>query len=260
MKRKKYLIGNWKMFKTPSQAEKDFSEIVTTLATHQSCDLAIAAPFVALPYLTERNRSSIGVFAQNAHWENEGAFTGEVSASMLASIHATGALVAHSERRQMFGETNQTAGKRVAALLKQNLEAVFCIGETLGERDSGQLAQVLRAQIFEAVAAGNLRYSTELVGSDPARPRLTVAYEPVWAIGTGRAASATEAQDAHVIVRSLIAEALGSEFAAQVRILYGGSVKPENIAGYMSLPDIDGALVGGASLTPTGFAQLARSM
>lgn len=260
MKRKKYLIGNWKMFKTPAQAEKDFSEIAATLGSHQACDLAIAAPFVSLPYLTERNRSAIGVFAQNAHWEIEGAFTGEVSATMLAALHTTGSLIAHSERRQMFGETNQTAGKRVAALLNQNLEAVFCIGETLAERDAGQLACVLRAQIFEAVAAGNLRYSNDLVGSDPARTRLTIAYEPVWAIGTGRAASAAAAQDAHVMVRALVAEALGSAFANQVRILYGGSVKPENIAGYMSLPDIDGALVGGASLTPSGFAQLARSM
>lgn len=259
--RRKFIVGNWKMFKAPRDAAEDYRAFAEESKTLQDkLDLGIAASYTSLPALTDRLQNGVRVYAQNVHWEKEGAFTGEVSVPMLNALRVQGSLVGHSERRQYFGETNVSCGKRVAALLHSNLDAVFCVGETLAEREAGRLQDVLRSQLLEAFAAGDIRHGTYVIGSDPSRPKLTIAYEPVWAIGTGKAATATEAQEAHAFVRSVLCEHFGKEIAGQMRILYGGSVKPNNITSFTKCADIDGALVGGASLKPAEFAELCRNV
>lgn len=253
--RKKLILGNWKMFKLPATASTDFcSAAEATKKFESKLDMGIAAPFVSLPGISERaGRSHLMLLAQNCHWEKEGAFTGEVSTEMLKALQVSGALVAHSERRQMFGETNVSAGKRVAALLAADLHAVLCVGETLAERESGKLEDTLRAQLLEAFAAGNLQ-------GGASRPRLSIAYEPVWAIGTGKAATPTEAHEAHAFIRGVLREHFGETVAAATRILYGGSVKPGNISDFTRSVEVDGALVGGASLAPADFASLCEKV
>lgn len=255
--RRKLIVGNWKMHKTVTEAQQDFvrfAELAGALATDM--DLGISAPAISLPALAATAGRVVSVYAQNSHWEAQGAFTGEVSVPMLKDLGIAGSVIGHSERRQYFGETNETAGKRVAALLKSGMEAIFCIGETLQEREAGMLEKVLRDQLIQGFAAGELVQGREVIGSNPIRPLLSVAYEPVWAIGTGKAASPVEAAEAHALVRKVLAEVFDVDTAARVRILYGGSVKPENVATYFQVPDVDGALVGGASLKPEAFAEL----
>jgi triosephosphate isomerase len=255
--RRKIVVGNWKMFKTPGEALRDFNELVELSSPlQQKIDLGIAAPAVSLSGLSAMRARGVAVYAQNSHWEKEGAFTGEISVPMLADMHMRGAVIGHSERRQYFGETNATAGKRVGALLRSGLECIFCIGETLAERERGDLKKVLRAQLIEGFEAGALKSAADVVGSDAQRPLLSIAYEPVWAIGTGKAATPVEAQEAHAFVREVLTEVFGSSCAQQLRILYGGSVNPANAASFMSCADVDGALVGGASLKPAGFVEL----
>lgn len=255
--RRKLVCGNWKMFKTPSEATQDFGAFAElTRELSERMDLGLAAPAISLAGIASLRLNSVGLYAQNCHWEKEGAFTGEISVPMLQSLGLRGAVIGHSERRQYFGETNVTAGKRVGALLKAGLEAIFCIGETLAERERGDLEKVLRAQVVEGMEAAGVKTSGEIIGSNPNRPLLSIAYEPVWAIGTGKAATPKEAQEAHAYVRKLLVEVLGSEMAGQIRILYGGSVNPANVTTFMACPDVDGALVGGASLKPAGFQEL----
>jgi triosephosphate isomerase len=200
----------------------------------------------------------LDIFAQNVHWESKGAFTGEHSAAMLADVHVRGSLVAHSERRQLFAETNETAGKKIKALLDGGLEVIYCVGETAEQRAAGQLKAVLQSQIHEAIrAAGNIDWQTCLPA--PGTCRFNIAYEPVWAIGTGLAATEHEAQEAHALIRAELAQATQASIAEGIRILYGGSVKPENIANFIKAPDVDGALVGGASLSPESFEALCQA-
>lgn len=253
--RRKIFIGNWKMNKLPQEATAFCEAFIPAVQAVKNADVGIAAAAVLLPPLATRFRS-LQWYAQNCHWSASGAFTGELSTAMLQSVDVGGSLVAHSERRQMCGETNTTAGQRVAALLGAGMQAVLCIGETLAERDSGNWTQVLEKQLSEGFSATGIKNWSAALGSDPDRPLLTLAYEPVWAIGTGRAATAAQAQEAHAFIRAWLTGNFGPDLAARLRIQYGGSVTLQNVDELMSMPDIDGALVGGASLKADDFAQL----
>jgi triosephosphate isomerase len=214
-------------------------------ATH--CEIVIAAPFTALAASVEAAAgSAISVAAQNVYWAPEGAFTGEISPSMLHEAGCKSVIIAHSERRQFFGETDESAGWKVKAALGAGLTPIFCVGELLAERESDQMRSVLQRQFLGALSS--------LTG--PEFSRIIVAYEPVWAIGTGRTATPEIAAEAHRFLRELAGELFGAERAAELRILYGGSVKPDNVKGLMAQVEIDGALVGGASLNPQHFASI----
>lgn len=254
-RRRKIFIGNWKMNKLPQEATAFCESFISAVKQVTQADVGIAASAVLLPALTTRFRS-VNWYGQNCHWAANGAFTGEVSTGMLKSIDVCGSLVAHSERRQMCGETNQTAGQRVGALLGAGMQSVLCIGETLAERDGGRWTQVLEQQLSEGFAATGIKNWSAALGSDPERPLLTLAYEPVWAIGTGRAATSAQAQEAHAFIRAWLTRNFGPDLAQRLRIQYGGSVTLQNVDELMSMPDIDGALVGGASLKAEDFAQL----
>ena len=232
------LAGNWKMFKTPSETADYFSAFLPLVAS-TAREIVICPPFVSIPAaVAAAVGSKVEIGAQNLHWQPEGAFTGEVSGPMLAAAGARWVIIGHSERRQYFGETDATVLARTRAALAAGLKPIVCVGERLEEREAGQTAAVLRTQFDRGLSA--------LSREDFAR--ITIAYEPVWAIGTGRTASPEMAQEAHALLRSWC--------PVEVRILYGGSVKPDNIAGLMAQPDIDGALVGGASLKPADFAAI----
>ena len=236
------VAGNWKMFKLPSEAAAFCAELVPRLAGLEGVGVAVCPPFTALQAaLASLRGSPVQVYAQNVHWEEQGAFTGEISAGMLLELGVRGAVVGHSERRQHFGETDATVARRARRATEAGLAVIACVGELEDERADGRTEEVLARQvtaIAEAVAE---------------RERLIVAYEPVWAIGTGRVATPEQAQEAHAFIRGLL----------DVPILYGGSVKPENAFELTSQPDVDGALVGGASLEVEAFAaiceQAARS-
>lgn len=255
--RRKFFVGNWKMNKTPQEASAFCEDFVAALGTNANCDVGLAANQILLPPLVSRFRG-IQWFAQSSHWAESGAFTGETSVGMLRAIGVSGSLVAHSERRQMFGETNATAGMRVAALLNAGQQAILCVGESLEQRDSGEWNEVLKSQLAEAFDATGIKNWGASLGADPARPNLTIAYEPVWAIGTGRAASAQQAQEAHALIRGWLSDKLGADLGQRLRIQYGGSVNLKNVRELMEMPDIDGALVGGASLVAKDFAELVR--
>jgi triosephosphate isomerase len=206
-------------------------------------EVVVCPPFTLLPVaLLIASGSNLAIGAQNCHWEEKGAFTGEVGAPMLAELGVRWAIVGHSERRQHFGETDATAAARAMAAQRAGLSVIFCLGETLAQREAGETLAVLERQ------------SAALAGLDPAL--LAVAYEPVWAIGTGRNATPAQAQEAHAALRRRAGELLGGEAAAALRILYGGSVKPDNAAVLLAQPDVDGALVGGASLDVEGFCAI----
>lgn len=256
-KRKKLVIGNWKMFKDATNAHADFSQFSNLIAAQKmNIEVGIAAPSVFLSELARKTQNAVTLFAQNVHWANDGAFTGEISTSMLKSILVSGSLVAHSERRQMFGETNGSAGGRVGALVRSGMKAVLCVGETLQQRESGKLRQILLAQIEDAFSASGIRNPCEFIGANPMNPLLSIAYEPVWAIGTGKAATPVEAQEAHSFIREILSNSFDKETSAKLQILYGGSVKLNNVKEFIACPDIDGALVGGASLVPNDFFDL----
>jgi triosephosphate isomerase len=225
----KLISGNWKMFKGP-EATRAFCE---AFEAPEGVEAVLCPPFVSLPAAAESGHT---VFAQNVHWADDGAFTGEVSAPMLLELGVKGAVVGHSERRQYFGETDETAARRTAAGLGHGLRVIACVGESLEERQSGQMELVLRLQV-EAIA-------------DAAGPheRLVLAYEPVWAIGTGQTATPEQAREAHGFIKGLL----------EVPVLYGGSVKPDNAAELLSQEGVDGALVGGASLEVESFTELCR--
>ncbi|NPA48734.1 MAG: triose-phosphate isomerase [Thermodesulfobacteria bacterium] len=247
MKRRPLIAGNWKMHKTIAETLAYIEAFKPLVAGVEDRDIMLAPPFTALDAAQralEGSRISLG--AQNCHWEEEGAFTGEISARMLADIGVTYVILGHSERRHIFGETDEMIRQKVAAVLRHELVPILCIGETLEEREAGKTFSVLERQLKEGLkglSAGDLK-------------DLVIAYEPVWAIGTGKTASPEQAEEAHAFCRRLLAEMFGADFAEKIRILYGGSVKPENIVGLMARPDIDGALVGGASLKPDVFARI----
>ena len=245
--RRPVFAGNWKMYKTQAEARAYFSELVPMLAGSIHADIIIAPTFTALAASVEATKNAaISIAAQNMHWEAEGAFTGEISAGMLVEAGCRAVIIAHSERRQFFGETDERANQKVKAALAAGLTPILCVGETLAEREAGQTEQVLGRQFAGGTAA--------LTGSEFSR--IILAYEPVWAIGTGRTATPETAVEAHRFLRQQTAAGFGPERAAGLRILYGGSVKPDNIKGLMAQVDIDGALVGGASLNPAAFAAI----
>jgi triosephosphate isomerase len=256
--RRKLVVGNWKMNKSLREGREAFlafEEATRALVLSGALDVGLAVPALMLPEIATRRRTA-RAYAQNVHWGTSGAFTGETPAAHLAELRASGSLVAHSERRQMNGETDATAGGRAAALLAAGLECVLCVGETLAEREAGKLRSVLTRQLQGAFAAAGLSRGDKALGSDPNAPLLSIAYEPVWAIGTGKAATPLEAQEAHAFLRSELTRLWGPDTASRIRLLYGGSVTNANAAAFFACPDVDGALVGGASLDPAAFATL----
>ncbi len=248
--RRSFICGNWKMHKTTAESVALVQELAAKLVPRADVEVAVAPSFVSLaPVKQALAGSSIRLSAQNCHWEKQGAFTGETSAAMLKDVGCDSVIVGHSERRQYFGETDETVNKRTRAALTEGLTPIVCVGETLAEREAGQTLAVVGRQ----VRAG-------LAGFSPAEiERLVLAYEPVWAIGTGRVATAAQAQEVHAAIRGWLGELAGPGVAAGVRLLYGGSVKADNAAEILGQPDVDGALVGGASLKAGEFAQIAAA-
>ena len=250
MERTPLVAGNWKMHKTRAEAAEFCAALLPLVDELDEVDLALCPPFTALDLVAERLADAgVGVWGQNAHDAPEGAFTGEVSCGMLIDAGATGVLLGHSERRALFGETDEALARKLVAALATGLEPVLCIGESEAERDGGATESRLSTQLDGAL--GSLGASQVL--------QVTIAYEPVWAIGTGRSATPEIAQVTHAFIRGALSQRYGEECAAAIRILYGGSVKPDNAAELLAQPDVDGALVGGASLDPQGFAAIARA-
>jgi len=241
------VAGNWKMFKTVREAVTFVTDLRGRLDAVTGVDVLVAPTFPALqPVATALAGSAIGVAAQNLHWEREGAFTGEVSAAMIRDTGAAWVIVGHSERRTLFGETDDTVNRKVRAAITATLTPIVCIGETLQEREANRTFEVLDRQIKAGLDG--------ITGSELAA--LVLAYEPVWAIGTGRTASPAQAQEAHAHIRARLTQWFGPDASARCRVLYGGSVKPDNTAALMAEPDVDGALVGGASLDVASFAKI----
>jgi triosephosphate isomerase len=245
--RKLLIAANWKMYKTPEEALAFTRAFLPLVAHHKHAEVVLCASPSLLPTVVEAVRNNpIRVAAQDMHWLDQGAYTGETSPLMLKALGVTHVLIGHSERRQYFNETDESVNLKLKSALKHGLIPIVCVGEHLAEREAGQTAEVLERQTGIA-----------LEGIDPVAARsLVIAYEPVWAIGTGRTATPEIAAEAHKIIRAQIASSLSTELAASTRILYGGSVKPENATILCCLEDIDGALVGGASLEPASFAQI----
>jgi triosephosphate isomerase len=245
--RRPLIAGNWKMYKTQVDTRAFFAAFLPLVASSVHCDIVIAPPFTSVPSAVEAARgSTIGIAGQNLHWEKEGAFTGEISAPMLVEAGCRAVIIGHSERRQYFGETDESVNRKLKAALAAGLTPIVCVGETLGEREGNRTQTVLQCQCEGGFAS--------LTPQDFSR--ILLAYEPVWAIGTGRTATPEMAEEAHRHIRALAAERFTPEAASAVPVLYGGSVKPDNIRGLMAQPDIDGALVGGASLEAKSFAAI----
>jgi len=238
------IAGNWKMHKTVAEAEQFIAGLLPRVSSVQRVEIAICPTFTALQAMVDSTRGSrVAVYAQNMHYLDEGAFTGEVSVPMLEEVGVHGVVLGHSERRQMFGETDRALALKVPAALAAGLLPVLCVGETEEERERGDTERKLRHQVQEAL----VKVESERLGD------VVIAYEPIWAIGTGQVATSEQAQEAIAFVRALVGDR-SAEQAKRTRILYGGSVKPDNAAELLDLPDIDGALVGGASLDPESFA------
>lgn len=256
------IAGNWKMHHGPSET-RDFFRRFRSDVDPERVSLVVFPPALSLTAARDSlgPETTIGLGIQNIHWEAAGAFTGETSAEMAAQAGATFALVGHSERRHTFGETDEETAFKVAAAWRAGLTPVLCVGEALVERSGGRLESVVLRQL-DAVLSAEVRSSSHdtdsVFGVDASERRLLIAYEPVWAIGTGRTATPDDASEAHGLIRERLAEALGVERSAAVPILYGGSVKPDNAADLLSASDVDGLLVGGASLDPDSFARIAE--
>ena len=258
MSRKPIFAANWKMNKGASETE-DFvkSFLSKSQGLNLPADIVIAPPFLCLPKLADllhnslpgKNAHAIQIASQNCSEFDSGAYTGEVSVLMLREFFVHYVILGHSERRSIYGETNSAINAKIKKAREANLKPIFCIGETLAEREAGKLEDVLRTQVTEGLKDVSEKDLSDMV----------VAYEPVWAIGTGVTASSEQAQDAHAFVRSVISDLYGSEAAAKLRIQYGGSVKPGNAAELMACPDIDGALIGGAALDPQSFLEIIKN-
>jgi triosephosphate isomerase (TIM) len=241
------MAGNWKMYKTPAETTQFLEKFKPLVALSEHCEIVICAPYPCLPAAVSAAAGTrIGVGAQNVYWSKEGAFTGEVSAPMLKAAGCSHVIVGHSERRQYFGETDATVLKRTQAALEYGLTPIVCAGELLEERESGRTSAVLGTQFAGGIAGLTAEQFAKIV----------IAYEPVWAIGTGKVATPEIAADAHRVLRGAVRAKYGEAAAGAVRILYGGSVKPDNVKGLMAQPEVDGALVGGASLDPVSFASI----
>jgi len=249
MSRKALIAANWKMYKTPAEAKAFVDAFLPLVKDHTRDEIALFPSPVLLPtVIAAAKGSKIIIGAQNIHFAAEGAYTGETSIGQLKAIEGTATLIGHSERRQYFGETDEIVNKKLKAALAAGLLPVVCIGEVLEERESGKTANVLKTQIEGAFAGITAAEAATIV----------IAYEPVWAIGTGKTATPEMAEETHKIVRAEVAKILGAQIAANMRILYGGSVKPENATALMAMENIDGALVGGASLKADSFAKIAQ--
>ncbi len=245
--RKIIIAGNWKMYKTL----KDGQELVVSLRRElfqiENVEIVVCPPYTLIAYLADAlETSNIALGAQDVYWQEEGAFTGEVSPVMLKDAGCLYVIIGHSERRQYFGETNETVNKKIKAALKIGLAPIVCVGEVLKEREEGKTFKVLEDHIQNGLLGLNEEEAQKII----------IAYEPVWAIGTGKTATAAQAQEAHKYIRELLKKMFGQEVADGIRIQYGGSVKPENAAELISQPDVDGALVGGASLKADSFVQI----
>ncbi len=247
--RKKLIAANWKMYKTPEETGVFFAHFLPLIADHDRDEIVVCPPFIDLhTAIAAASGSKVAIGAQNMHWENEGAFTGEISPLMLIAIGATHVIIGHSERRHYFNETDDTVNRKLEIALESGLTPIVCIGEVLEEREAGLTEDVLRRQCMRAFNGISARKAAKLV----------IAYEPVWAIGTGKTATPQMAADAHSVIRHEAGKAFGDDFAHRLRILYGGSVKPDNAGALMSESEIDGALVGGASLDPASFARIVK--
>jgi triosephosphate isomerase len=250
MSRRSFVAGNWKMNKTPAEARALAADLRGRLEGYGKCEIAVCPTNLAIGGVVDALQgSNLGVGGQNLFWEKSGAYTGEISGPMLAAAGCQYVIVGHSERRQYFGETDETVNKRIKAALAAGLKVIFCVGETRAERENNQTEAVVRKQ-----TEGGLKgFSAAEVAA------LTIAYEPVWAIGTGLTATPAQAQEVHKFIRALIGSLFNGETAAAVRIQYGGSVKADNAKELLSQPDIDGALVGGASLVAADFEAIVKA-
>jgi triosephosphate isomerase len=251
IKRRKIIAGNWKMNKSATEAKHLVADIVDELGTFDQCDIVLCPPYTAIQAVGEalEGITNIQVGAQNVHQEKSGAFTGEISAYMLRDLYCRYVIVGHSERRQIFRENNELINAKAKAALSLNLRPIVCVGETLQEREEGRMKAVVTDQIRHSLAAFSAENWAETV----------IAYEPVWAIGTGKTASPDQAQEVHALIRKLIHEIAGETVANKIRIQYGGSVKPDNAKELLNQPDIDGALVGGASLEARSFVAIIKN-
>lgn len=247
--RKKVMAANWKMYKTPDQTRHFFREFLLLVSGHTRDEIVVCPPCLDLSAALESAHGShVAIGAQNVHWKEEGAFTGEISAPQLLALGVKHVIIGHSERRQYFGETDDTVNLRLKTALEAGITPICCVGEVLEEREAGMTDDVLRRQCVRAFHAISAKKAAKLV----------VAYEPVWAIGTGKTATPELAAEAHAVIRKEATGIFGEEFAAHLRILYGGSVKPDNVSSLMAQEEIDGALVGGASLDPASFAKIVK--
>jgi triosephosphate isomerase len=247
--RQKLMAANWKMNKTPDETRDYFREFLPLVAGHARDQIVVCPPYTDVDAaIKAAQHSNVAIGVQNVHWKADGAYTGEISAPMLLCLGVTHVIVGHSERRQYFGETDDTVNLRLKAALESGLTPICCVGEVLEEREAGLTEDVLRRQCVRAFHAISVKKAAKLV----------VAYEPVWAIGTGKTATPELAAEAHAVIRREAAETFGGEFASKMRILYGGSVKPDNASSLMAQEEIDGALVGGASLDPKSFAAIVK--
>jgi triosephosphate isomerase len=250
MIRKKLIAGNWKMNKTSADAVSLAHEIVVAVGAQSDVEVILCPPFTALEGVAGAiDGSLVKLGAQNMHFEASGAFTGEISAPMLRALFATHVILGHSERRALFGETDELVNKKVLAALKNQLRPILCVGEVLAEREAGSTLKVVQTQAERALDG----VSKELAAS------IVIAYEPVWAIGTGKVATTEQAQEVHGFIRGLLTKLYGDAVAQRVRILYGGSMKPANAPDLLSQKDIDGGLIGGASLESRSFVELIRA-
>jgi triosephosphate isomerase len=249
MPRTKMIAANWKMNKTPDETREYFREFLPLVAGHTRDEIVVCPPYTDAAVAIEAARgTNVAIGVQNVHWKADGAYTGEISAGMLLCMGVTHVIVGHSERRQYFGETDDTVNLRLKTALESGLIPICCVGEVLEEREAGLTDDVLRRQCVRAFRAISAKKAAKLV----------MAYEPVWAIGTGKTATPEMAAEAHAVIRREAKEVFGEEFAGKLRILYGGSVKPDNAATLMAQEEIDGALVGGASLDAKSFAGIVK--
>ena len=250
MNRTPLIAGNWKMYKTVGDAERYIQALLPRVAGLDGVEIAIATPYTALAAMVDSTRGSrVGVYAQNMHEAAEGAFTGEISAPMLRAFFATHVILGHSERRSYFGESDELINKKVLAALKNQLRPILCVGEILAEREAGSTLKVVQTQTERCLEG----VSKELAAT------VIVAYEPVWAIGTGKVATTEQAQEVHAFIRGLLTKLFGDTTAQKVRILYGGSMKPANAPDLLAQKDIDGGLIGGASLEARSFVDLVNA-
>jgi len=249
--RKKIIAANWKMHMTPSEAESFLETFLLEIKDEQAVEIVLVPPFPTIPKVSEllTDIQNVKVGAQNMHAETSGAFTGEVSAPMLRELYVRYVVLGHSERRSLFGETDAVVNAKVLSAIEAALRPILCVGETLAQRDAGQVEMVLETQLRGSLAGVDAKALVDVV----------IAYEPVWAIGTGRTASKEQAQEAHAFIRKTLAAMTDQATADKVRIQYGGSVKPANAKELMEQPDIDGALVGGAALDPRSFAEIIQA-